>query len=215
MFISPSEPAKLRKLGHVCQLPEKYGCDILIIHKYMVGIQRKKFPEDFIASIRDGRLQRQLIDMEKLHTGIMLLEGTARFTATDKLRNEFIEFTLQQLRSMIWSFQIRGIHTHWTKNLTDTINYLRMFDVWLTKSNHNSLLKRPKPHIEISRPGLDKKKIYFLQGLDGISVTRAMNILEYFGGKLPFNLTATEQELSSIPTIGDITARKMCEFFGY
>lgn len=151
--------------------------------------------------------------MEKLHVKVIVLEGTAKFTAMGDLQHKYIRLTLRQLRSIIWSLQLRGIYTHWTRNLSDTIGYLRMFDEWMSKVNHNSLFKRPKAALQIVKPGIDPKKIYFLQGLDGVSVTKAMNILDHFAGKLPFTLSATEKEFSSIPAVGPITARRIVNFF--
>src|SRR5690606_37254518 len=67
LLISPTEPPAVRALGTTSSTPELYGCDILIVaNKTRTGVQRKKFPEDLVASLADGRLYSQLPKMAAL-----------------------------------------------------------------------------------------------------------------------------------------------------
>src|SRR3972149_9392922 len=76
MLCSPTEPPRLKAIGTVSPIPERYGCDFLIITKQTrIGIQRKQFPEDLLASLADGRLYEQLRALRGLDRALFIIEG--------------------------------------------------------------------------------------------------------------------------------------------
>ncbi|MEM0143273.1 MAG: ERCC4 domain-containing protein [Candidatus Parvarchaeum sp.] len=217
LLISPTEPEQIRQLGKTSLTPEKYGVDILIIERGLYGIQRKVFPTDLVASLYDGRFQKQIIDMRRLKFSILLLEGEAKWTADGQLLDKYAKLSIKQLYGIIWSLQLYGIFTYWTSNIQNTIQYLKMFYEWVNKEKHNSLRRRPKPKSTMFIPTKEEKQIHFLQGIDGIGVDIAKNIIDHFG-KIPLEWRnngkkLTENDFMEIPRVGAETAKRLLKFF--
>jgi len=67
MLVAPTEPMTLKALGTVSLVPEDYGSDFLWASPVfgLVGVQRKE-ASDFVASVMDGRLDKELAQMKQL-----------------------------------------------------------------------------------------------------------------------------------------------------
>ena len=60
MFISPTEPKRLGDTGVVSLTPEEYGVDVLFQTELgLVGVQRKVFPGEFLASVHEGWINKE------------------------------------------------------------------------------------------------------------------------------------------------------------
>ena len=104
MLISPTEPTPLKALGKVSSLSEKYGADILMLVKDIrVGVQRKLFPNDLMASLADGRLYDQIRKMSELNHAVVVLEGRGEWTTEGVLMHPRYTFTQQQLHGLMMS----------------------------------------------------------------------------------------------------------------
>ena len=217
MLISSTEPLPIRQLGKSSQLPEKYGVDMLIVNKYLFGIQRKQFPSDFIASLTDGRLQREILQMSKLYFAVLLLEGIPIWT-NDGWMLDRHRISINQLLGIIWSLQLEGISTHWTKDTEDTVRYLTIWERWVNKGKHDSLFRRPKPKSPMYIADKFDYQVHFLQGINGVGVDTARNIIRYFDGEIPLEWRwkgkeITKEELMKIPGVGKSRAEIMIKFF--
>lgn len=221
ILVAPSEPVALKEIGKSSTIPEMYGADLLIPgNGILVGIQRKQFPGDFIASMSDGRLQTSLLKLSQVDVPILVLEGRPSWSF-----NGFLvgfnygrggEFARSTLRSLLFSAQSElGITHHWTDSMNDTIDFTRDLARWAEKDKHDSLFKRPGiPKNEATRRISDRDRAaWILQGLDNIGYTTACSIYDYFEG-LPLRWTVTKKELQEVPGVGKGRAVKLTTLIG-
>lgn len=201
-------------------IPEGYGVDIYWEAELgKVGVQRKVFPADFLASVNDGRLQREYLQMAALDVRILLLEGREQWTSSGQLLRDRNEnrwgWTRTQHRNYLHSvshlFDVAVAHTD---NLEDTMDYIQGLRLWSEKTDHVSLFRRPGPSPDSvwgTRSSL-AWQCHFLQGIDGIGPKVARAIVEHFGG-IPFRLSCTERDLQAVPGVGPKMAKKIASLF--
>lgn len=214
MFISPTEPKTLQALGVVSSIPEEYGADILWSSKLgLVGIQRKVFPGDFLASVRDGRFYEGLIKMKALDMGVLVIEGEGNWTTHGQLITNYgqVRWDRESHRNFITSVQMRGIVVLGTPTLFDTLDCVAGLQVWSNKDNHTSLDIRPSPDRVWGTITSRDYQLHILKSLPGVNVKRAGAILDTIG--FPFALTATEEDLMRVPGIGRKLAEKIAGVF--
>jgi Fanconi anemia group M protein len=181
------------------------------------GVQRKTIPNDLIASVMDGRLQRELA--MALNSGvdvrILLLEGPRRFNADgfmyDKVPRFHSGWTEKEFNNLLRSVTLQfGVICEFSENIEASIECLRSWIDYLGR-RHVSLFTRPKIRSEWNtRLTVEQQKSFILQGFPGISATLAERILKHFGG-LPLKWTCTEEELTEVHGIGKLTAKKLME----
>lgn len=213
MLISPTEPPQLKALGIVSGVPERYGCDLLIVQgKARTGIQRKKFPEDLIASLADGRLYSQLPKMASLDRNLLILEGHGNWTLDGELMDAYSRFTKTQLHGLIFSIAWEfGVQIMQTRDLKETIEVLTALEAWVQKPKHTSLRVRPGPPRDSwGKTGARENSLHFLQGLPGVGIELAGRIFDHFG-RVPVKWDCTLQDLLAIPGVGKVKAQKIWE----
>lgn len=206
MLISPTEPARIKEIGKVSPLPERYGCDLLCIGKgKKVGIQRKKFPEDLLSSLNDGRLVQQVQQMQHLTGAMIILEGFGQWTGGGELMGQWgaTRFTKAQLYALIMSLYVEwDIEVFQVKDMNETIAFVEVLDRWIKKDRHNSLRTRPGPPKNSwgTRDNRDYA-IHVLQSFPGVGAELAARMVDHFGG-LPLDWSVSEKELLSVPGVG-------------
>lgn len=195
ILVSPAEPKEFYGLGRSSSLPEKFGADFMFGSKLgLVGVQRKKFPEDFLASLRGGdRVARELSDMKRLAIGFWVLEGLGNWTSEGYLiyggrykyyQNEYWGFILT-LQAYL------GYPVLVTQNSPETYRLIEQIYNWSNKDDHGSLFARPKPKTA------DEWANFFLQGIPGVGRGTAGKILEHYGG-LPVVLDPVTEDLQKV-----------------
>lgn len=217
MFVSPAEPAAFKHLGASSLVTESYGVDFLWTSALgMVGVQRKQFPSDFLASMHDGRLNVEYAQMKELDLAILMIEGAAHWTTEGNLirdRNaKRHQWTRSQHRNYFHSVQLRGIHVVYTDNVTDSIQYLMDLQLWSNKVDHNSLDTRPGPTGSgWARVTNRDYQVHLLTSLPNVGPKTAKAILDVVG--MPFLLTSTREELMAVPGIGATMADRIIKVF--
>lgn len=205
MLIAPTEPVKLRAIGDTSLLPESFGSDIMFpTPTGLAGIQRKEI-SDFIASIRDGRLGKELVQMQKLSHKYLVLEGRITWTNEGFLMNSRTEWSKGQHYSSLMSVQDSDVAWLATDSLLDTISLVKNMEKWLQKETHSKFLTREKPKGEWGKASSKDWACWVLQSFEGVSVGRAKAIYDHFNG-LPLQWTVTTEELMKVPGIGKKTA---------
>lgn len=211
MLISPTEPQPIRDLGKSSILTEKYGADILMLVKNIrVGVQRKLFPDDLLASLADGRLYDQVRKMNQLHHAVLILEGHGQWTTDGILMSKYT-FTQTQLHGLELSLAFEfGIQVFQTRDMRETIDLLTNMERWLHKPAHTSLLRRPGP----SKDSWGQKTarlngIHLLQSFPGVGPTIAARIYDHFG-RVPL---AWEEgvDFTEVPGVGKEKAKSLKE----
>lgn len=213
MLISPTEPFPVKALGTTSFYPERFGADILIItKKTRTGVQRKKFPEDFIASLADGRLYQQVELMKQLDRSMLIIEGYGNWTRDGLLADQRLNFTRQQMWALFFSISFEfGLQIFQVKDINETVRILGALDGWAQKEKHNSLRTRPGPQKDAwGRRGNKEYAAHLLMSFPGIGPELAARMVEHFG-KAPIRWEVTEEELRKVPGIGKDKARKIHE----
>ena len=150
---------------------------------------------DFVTSIKDGRLFRQarrLASGEPI--GAFILEGVSRSLSSSRMRREAIQGALISLSFIFGIPVLRSLDTEETaKLMLYTARQVRAFSSGAVR-----------------RSGLVPKKrrraqLYLLQGLPGIGVKRAQNLLETFGS-VEAVFKAELEELVKVEGIGTVRA---------
>ena len=211
MLCSPTEPKKLRAIGKTSSIPENHGADFLIVAgKYRIGVQRKQFPGDLLASLNDGRLYTQIPYLQELDYALLVIEGHGRWTEDGELMEDrYHRFTMQQMHGLMFTVMFEyGIPTMWVRNMDETGRVLRTLDAWAQKEKHSSLKSRPGP-TKGSWGTTDRHMAqHLLQGFQGVGPELAGRIVNKFDG-VPLEWTVTMDEMMTVDGLGKVKAEKM------
>lgn len=203
MLVSSTEPFNFKHLGKSSMVPERYGCDFLIVAgKAKTGVQRKKFPNDLIASLADGRLYEQVHKMEALDRAIIVFEGFGRWTTDGELL-DFNHFTKQQHYSLMMSLAFEfGIEVLTVKDMRETILFLESLESWARKPKHMSLRTRPGPKKDSwGQVGIREIGMHLLQSFPGVGPEIAGRIYDHFG-RVPIKWEIGVEELLAVQGVG-------------
>jgi ERCC4-type nuclease len=202
-------------------LPERYGADVLtaVEGRGRLAIQRKQFPDDLLASLDDGRLARELPLLSQTEYPVLIVEGRPMWTADGHLMQSWnSRWTRAQLRNLLRSvWRVHGVAVETTDDLQDTAAAVLEMEAWFRKSEHLSLRRRPKPVYRDSWGQLQtrhkgtKMLSFFYQGIEGVSVTLADDLVKHF--PMPVRLcNASIEDLMSVPNIGQKRAETIYRF---
>lgn len=187
--------------------PEKLGADVLIPSNThgMVGVQRKEI-EDLIASVHDGRLAKELLQMKQLGLGVLLIEGVPHWTSDGMLLSNST-WTIQQHHGILWSVQSMNYWIVYSESLDRTCELLSMLERWIMKLKHGSLIHRPGAKGEWGKASSQEWAMHVLMGFEGIGPELAERIVKRFG--LPLMWTVEPEEMMEIEGIGDVKAQRL------
>jgi len=217
ILISPSEPAALREaLGAVTSpLCEDKGTDILApTGKGLLGIQRKEIPCDFLASLEDGRLARELpLIVRGVDFPILLLEGEFFYDTDDRLRisgrpTRYNRLGIKRLLRSV--FHSHGVYVEFSADLSETTTVVKELIDYFGHT-HTSLLARPKLQGLWGKPTPNEQIRYFYQGIPGVGVVLAQTLAGVFPSPVGL-LTASLNDLKTISAIG---TRRAGQIFGF
>lgn len=212
MLVSPAENNILRDLGRVSSVPERHGADFIIASKDMgpVGVQRKAVA-DLIASVRDGRLQKEVAQLKTLGLGVFVIEGKVQWTVDGLLLSDST-WTQAHHLGVLWSLNLDGFWTMSTSDIVETRSWLLMFTKWLSvpSSQHRSIRTRPGPLGKTMWGKADNRDwgVHLLQSFEGIGYELACRIWDHFDG-LPLRWNVDADELSKVAGIGKVRAARL------
>ncbi len=166
---------------------------------HALGIERKT-QEDFLNSIMDKRILRQLVELKRNFTKqLLIIEGDQNMYT---LRNFHPNSIRGMLASIAIDFQIPVIHTKTTK---DTASLLAVIAKRMEKpSRHYSLVPKRKA------PTIKEQQEYIIETLPGVGYTLAKSLLNKFGSVRKI-FEANELELRKIPKMGEKKAEKIID----
>jgi ERCC4-type nuclease len=210
MLISPTERPPFPSLGTVSSVPEKFGVDFLMYSPVFgtVGVQRKEI-NDLVASLSDGRVSREIIDMKGLDVGIWLIEGTPMWSGEGQLMSARVEFTKTSFAGVMLSLMSQGYWTVTTISTQESMSWLSTCEKWMAKTSHKGFTSRPNPP---STSNLTDQRIWVLQGFKGLGHDRARDIVGHYRG-LPFRFR-DGVDLRQVAGIGDKTAAQIEKVIG-
>ena len=221
-LVAPTEPNELKDSldAIVSSICEERGADILTYLKnsenkvITVGWQRKTV-SDFVASLIDGRLNKEILLMQQVSFPVLIIEGTMHFSNEGYLyRNDgkLTKFSKQQLRNLERSCKYAfNVQIEYTSSIEDTADAIREMMVWLRKDKHDSLRRRLPLQSDWGVSSQTEQQLFFLQGIPKIGSQLAENIIEHFGD-IPMQWNCTEEDLREVNKIGKKKAREIYKF---
>lgn len=219
ILVSPTEPTHLRDLGRVSNTPEAYGCDILLMSRsHRLGIQRKVFPNDLLASISDGRLSDQLAKMADLDRACVVLVGYPAWTRDGTLVHQDYtgrQWSFDSIMGIVASVSLKaGVPVWWLRDEGELVDLVGVLDRWNKKETHTTLRTRSRPKAKGWGVNETTRQSHFLQGLPDIGPEIAERIVEHFGG-IPMGWTVGREEMLEVAGVGPVKAEKLGRLIGW
>ena len=213
ILTSPSEPLHVRSLGKVSSAPEDYGCDVLISSRHhKLGIQRKVFPDDLIASIGDGRLSDQLTKMASLDRACVILIGYPAWTRDGELVHKSYggrQWSFDTIWGTVASIGLEaGVATMWVRDEGEFIDLIGVLDKWNRKEKHSTTRTRSRPKAKGWGMSEEIRQAHFLQGLPDVGPELAERVIAHFG-RIPMRWDVSEKEMMEVKGVGKVTVEKM------
>lgn len=211
ILVAPTEPQELKSLGKVSSYPESQGADFFWLNNGIrIGVQRKEI-KDFISSVQDGRLGKELLQMEQLDIRVLIVEGKLRWTRDGELVDGWVRLTKPQLRGALFTVQSKGVWVEWSENKDETLDVIRELYRWSEKDTHSTLLVRQGPRTDGWGKRSNKDwQIHILSSLPGIGAGLAEKIIDHFG-TVPLQLSVPKSELLKVDGIGKQKVNKILE----
>ncbi len=197
--------------------PEHRGVDFLWrAHGEWHGIQRKEV-RDFIASVNDGRLAKEVGQMrDGVVRPHLVIEGKVMFINGELgLGGKFGKPVKRAAwRGMLWSLAAQGIEIGYTHDHGDTAEYVAHAYAWSQKDSHSTGLSRPGPDSEWGTPTSRDFQIHLLMGMPGVGRELAERVITHFGG-LPWEWAVTPAALMEVPGLGKKKVDTMWKALAY
>ncbi|MGC9375783.1 MAG: ERCC4 domain-containing protein [Bacteroidales bacterium] len=161
----------------------------------------RKTLSDFVISIKEGRLFRQVYKtVNKNLSYILILEGTKNEISGNRMSREAIQGVLVHLSVFL------GIPILRSKNLEETISLIIPAGNQIDKSSCTPNRRTYVKHQKAGKGNINKIQVQVLQNMPGIGHHKAMELLKKLGS-LKKVLNASENELLSVSGISKEAAK--------
>ena len=216
-LLTTNEPHKIKELFKDMSVETPMDFDMLLYTRHgTVGIERKDVPGDLIASVTDGRLQKELLVMrEQTDFQVILFHGRFVFrqgllvTPGSRVGRSWTERGIRNLKRTLE--HVEGLYIEQAETDDELVERVKEIQTYFDELHHLSLKKRPQLESNWYVTTRQEKVRYFYAGLPGISTIRA-KALE---GKYPNPIdiyAVTVEDLMSIEGIGEKTATNIYNF---
>lgn len=222
ILCSPTERAAIRQpldrlaRAHaidveISALAERKGVDFAWHHNgRWWGVQRKEL-HDFLASLDDGRLTKEIAQMNAHVTmPIVALEGRIALTNDGMVMTKGYgrPITWSSLRRRMLTVQSRGIGVFQTDGHAGTAELIVDLYEWSMAEGHTTATTRPKPTADWGKLTNRDFQVHLLTSLPDVGRKTAEAIIDTLG-RCPVRIDATVAELMTVPGIGRVMARKI------
>ena len=174
----------------------------------LFGIQRKEI-SDLLSSRGDGRLAKELGQMQSLNTAMLVVEGKLRWTDEGEMLDGWNTISRRQLTGMLWSVRSRGVWVEYTKTIDETAELTEWFADWTSKKRHGGLAGRPSPESHWGKVSDKDFAVHLLTSFPGIGPQMAERIWEHFGQTIPLRWGVSEEELMEVAGVGPGRVRSL------
>jgi ERCC4-type nuclease len=201
---------QFKHLGKSSPQPEHFGVDFLwwVGHeRRFAGCQRKEV-SDFYASVRDGRLAKELAQWEPLCQVLVVIEGLFEVHGNEVRINDHASMPVKQWAALMWKMQDAGAKVTGTVNQADTADMVLLFQSWTKKEQHSSLAHRAGVNSTWGKPTSREFALHLLQGFEGVGKGLAEAVYDHFG-RVPLSWDVGAEGLMEVPGIGKRKAEKM------
>ncbi len=219
ILVTTNEPASIKDLFEdKVEIPMGYDFK-LFTNSGPITIERKACPGDFLSSVTDGRLRREIIAMRKeSQINILLLHGEFIFRRDGTLvtpgreTKEGRGWTRQAISNLIRTAKyVEGLYVEEALTDNDLVSTILQLQDYFDKQKHTSLQQRPKMQSDWYVPADKERVAYFYQGLPSVSGGRAKQLTERF--PMPMDLyAASVEDIDSIPGFGKGLSEKIYDF---
>jgi ERCC4-type nuclease len=151
------------------------GYDFLLLtNRGSFPIERKAIPGDLIASVQDGRLQREFISMRETNPNLylILLHGEFKFKGQDLIMPSKKQriWTKKGIRNLMRSLQLmEGAVVERAKNDEELVEIINEWQKYLDEDTHRSIRVRPRIDTDGFSPIRVERIRYFYAGLPSSS----------------------------------------------
>ena len=210
----PEIKEAIRKVADTIEQQQDF--DFLLYTKQgRIPRERKVFPEDFIASVGDGRFAKECAAMREVSkfSGV-IAEGKPRYSQQGKLWVNHIEsrWTRPAIRNLIRSLRyVEGCDVEWSEDVDETAQLLVETQKYFDAEYHYSLRTRSGIVSSWLTPTYEERLIRFYSGLPGISTTIATKMVPYFPTSMKLH-SATFEQLLEVSPIGKKRAERIIVF---
>ena len=219
ILISAKEPSKMKlalgEFGVESNIPYDFK---IFTPLGVIAIERKHFPNDFIASVDDDRLSRELAAMRSdSKYQILVIEGKANYTRKGNLIIGRIEtkWSLNGIKNLIRSIQfVEGCYIEYTDNMIGTATFLKDISAYFMTDKHLSLRSRQSLRTDWLIPTDKERLLYFYQGLPGIKYGRAIILAEAYPCPLLL-YEASILDISKLKGIGKGLSKNIYNFLHF
>lgn len=187
----------------------------LFTRQGVVAVERKKFPNDFIASVDDSRLAKECAAMrEEGDFRFVIVEGKGRYSGNRlMLGRKPSRWTRAGIRNLMRSIRyVEDADVEYTSNIKDTVSRLVELQEYFDKEDHLSLRVRAgcKSNIHFT-PTYEERLLHFYQGLPSVSIIRARELAKIYPCSVDLHKASLE-DLLKVPGIGKQTAEAIYVF---
>ena len=190
-------------------LIERYGATVITqdleIGDYSINDQvivERKTISDFIQSIIDGRLFRQISEMKHFfRISLLVIEGRGLYGMSTNIHPHTIRGALISI-ALAWRMPV-----FFTDNIEETAMFL-----WLIGNRMSSRCNKSPCLYKTKRPVklIKRNQLDILQGFPRVGVKLASQLLAHFG-TVETVINASKQELMKVRGVGKIKAGKIRE----
>lgn len=185
VIITTNEPPKVRELfADRVEIPMDFDM-MLYTNQGKIGIERKDIPSDLLASVGDGRLQREIVAMRNMTDyQFVILHGRFIYRQDGTLSSAGFgrNWTKRAIRNLLRSLElVEGVYVEQAETNEDLVNLVNELQDYFDKAKHLSTKKaRPKIQTDWLSPTRIEMVRHFYQGLPRISAVRAKQLEEKF-----------------------------------
>jgi ERCC4-type nuclease len=226
-LVNTNEPRKIKDMlcnaGAIDTPLDGYDVE-LYTERGTIPIERKEVPNDFLASITDGRLIKEIIAMRQVSEFyIVLLHGEMIFDRDDNLvipglvrSDRYMKYRRQWSRKAIKNLirsiaYAEGAFVEVAENDSRLVEVIEELQDYFNDRHHLSLRKRPSIQTDWLIPTERESVRYFYAGIPGIKTMKSAMLEKKF--PVPSDLlTASKDDIMSIDGFGESTANRICEF---
>ena len=188
---------------------------LLYTERGSIPRERKVFPEDFLASIGDGRFAKECAAMRAISKfpGI-IIEGKPRYNYEGQLmvNNIASRWNKTALRNIIRSLKyVEGCDVEWADDVEETAQILLENQKYFDAPTHDSLRTRSTIVSSWFTPTYEERLVYFYSGLPGIKAGMATKMTNYFPTSMSLH-SATQEQLLAVPLLGKKRVERIMAF---
>jgi len=199
---------------------------LLLTNSGKIACERKATPGDFISSVQDGRLQREVVAMREVSDiNIIIQHGTFRYDKDchlivpgmkyrerkdgEKARSGWTRKGIRNLKRTLT--YVEGLYIEEAADDEDLVDVVNSLQEYFDEKTHSALRRRPSIQSNWFSPTRDEKVQYFYQGLPGIKDIRAHDLQALFHNPMDI-YQASVEEIMECPGIGHKIATSIYNF---